>query len=123
MLAVRDPDADPVTDAKGNIEPDLELRDFENVPLPVGQVAFEADPTARLASPDYVAVVEGYLKTEILPYVPDAWADHSKTKIGYEIPVTRHFYKYVPPRPLAEIDAEIKQLESEIQALLDEVIE
>ncbi|HUZ36886.1 MAG TPA: hypothetical protein VMV17_11200 [Streptosporangiaceae bacterium] len=44
-----------MTDTKGNIEPDLELRDYENVPLPVGQVAFEADPTARLASPEYVA--------------------------------------------------------------------
>jgi type I restriction enzyme M protein len=60
---------------------------------------------------------------EVLPYVPDAWIDHTKTKIGYEIPLTRHFYKYVPPRPLAEIDAEIRQLESEIQTLLDEVTE
>ena len=50
--------------------------------------------------------------------MPDAWVDHDKTKIGYEIPLTRHFYKYVPPRPLAEIDAEIKQLEAEIQDLL-----
>ena len=57
------------------------------------------------------------------PYVPDAWVDHAKTKIGYEIPLTRHFYKYVPPRPLAEIDAEIKQLEAEIQELLREVTE
>ena len=46
------------------------------------------------------------------PTSPDAWIDHTKTKIGYEIPLTRHFYRYVPPRPLAEIDAEIKQLES-----------
>ena len=60
---------------------------------------------------------------EVHPYVPDAWVDHTKTKIGYEIPLTRHFYKYVPPRPLAEIDAEIKQLEAEIQDLLREVTE
>ncbi len=60
---------------------------------------------------------------EVNPYVPDAWVDHSKTKIGYEIPLTRHFYKYVPPRPLEEIDAEIKQLEAEIQELLREVTE
>jgi type I restriction enzyme M protein len=52
-----------------------------------------------------------------------SWIDHSKTKIGYEVPVTRHFYKYVPPRPLAEIDAEIKQLEGQIQELLREVTE
>ena len=55
----------------------------------------------------------------MLPYVPDAWVDHTKTKIGYEIPLTRHFYRYVPPRPLAEIDAEIRQLEDEIQELLE----
>ena len=52
-----------------------------------------------------------------------AWVDHSKTKIGYEIPLTRHFYVYTPPRPLDEIDAEIRQLEGEIQALLAEVTE
>ena len=55
------------------------------------------------------------------PYVPDAWVDHTKTKVGYEIPLTRHFYKYVPPRSPADIDAEIKQLEDEIQDLLREV--
>ena len=60
---------------------------------------------------------------EVLPYVEDAWVDYTKTKLGYEIPLTRHFYKYVPPRPLAEIDAEIKVLEGEIQELLREVTE
>ncbi len=60
---------------------------------------------------------------EVFPYVPDAWVDHAKTKVGYEIPLTRHFYKYMPPRPLAEIDAEIKALEAEIQKLLREVTE
>jgi type I restriction enzyme M protein len=58
------------------------------------------------------------LAAEVIPYIPDAWIDHAKTKIGYEIPLTRHFYTYTPPRPLPEIDAEIKQLESEIQGLL-----
>jgi type I restriction enzyme M protein len=61
------------------------------------------------------------MDAEVLPHVEDAWVDHSKTKIGYEIPLTRHFYKYVPPRPLAEIDAEIKALEVEIQELLSVV--
>ena len=65
--------------------------------------------------------VEEYLRREVLPHVPDAWIDHTKTKIGYEIPFTRHFYVYKPPRPLAEIDAELKALEAEIQALLGEV--
>ena len=68
------------------------------------------------------AVVD-HLAAEVHPYVPDAWADHEKTKVGYEIPLTRHFYRYVPPRALAEIDAEIKQLEAEIQELLREVTE
>ncbi|HEU5407674.1 MAG TPA: hypothetical protein VFU48_07890, partial [Nitrospira sp.] len=123
VLAVRDPDADPVTDAKGNIEPDPDLRDYENVPLPSTPVSFEADPASRLATLEYRTAVEDHLTTEILPYAPDAWIDHTKTKIGYEIPLTRHFYKYIPPRPLHEIDAEIKQLESEIQSLLEEVTE
>ena len=72
---------------------------------------------------EYRSAVDDYMAAEVHPYVPDAWVDHTKTKIGYEIPLTRHFYKYVPPRPLAEIDAEIKQLEQEIQALLNEVTE
>lgn len=81
----------------------------------------KADPTARLHSPEYRAAIRDYLQREVLPYVPDAWVDYDKTKIGYEIPLTRHFYVYKPPRPLEEIDAEIKGLESEIQDLLAEV--
>jgi type I restriction enzyme M protein len=101
-VGVRDADGE-VQMLKGSPEPDAELRDAENVPL-------DED-------------VEEYLKREVLPHVPDAWIDHTKTKIGYEIPVTRHFYVYQPPRPLAEIDAELKSLEVEIQALLGEVTE
>lgn len=59
------------------------------------------------------------MQREVLPHVPDAWVDESKTKIGYEIPFTRHFYEYVPPRPLEEIEREIKQLEDEICGMLD----
>ncbi|MEX2619398.1 MAG: N-6 DNA methylase, partial [Egibacteraceae bacterium] len=122
-LTVRDPDAEPVTDAKGNVLPDPDLRDNENVPLPPGPLTYEADPTARLTTIEYRTAVDDYLAAEVHPYVPDAWVDHTKTKIGYEIPLTRHFYTYVPPRPLEEIDAEIKQLEAEIQHLLREVTE
>ena len=122
-LAVKDPDAPIVTNRKGEPEPDPELRDNENVPLPPMPVSWEADPTDRLASLEYGSVVESYVDADVLPYVADAWVDHDKTKIGYEIPLTRHFYKYVPPRPLAEIDAEIKALEVEIQELLREVAE
>lgn len=96
-VGVRDPEGE-VQKVKGAPEPDADLRDYENVPL--GQD------------------VEDYLKREVLPHVPDAWIDHTKTKIGYEIPFTRYFYVYKPPRPLAEIDAELKSLEAEIQALL-----
>jgi type I restriction enzyme M protein len=62
--------------------------------------------------------VQAYFDREVRPYLVDAWIDEGRTKIGYEIPFTRHFYEYVPPRPLEEIDAEISQLESEISALL-----
>lgn len=102
VLGVRDPEGE-VQLVKGEPEPDPELRDYENVPL-------HED-------------VDEYLRREVLPHVPDARIDHTKTKIGYEIPFTRHFYVYKPPRPLAEIDAELKALEAEIQALLNEVIE
>ncbi|MFJ2089209.1 N-6 DNA methylase [Streptomyces sp. NPDC087901] len=102
-VGVRDPEGEVQLLKGGASEPDAELRDYENVPL--GED------------------VEEYLKREVHPHVPDAWIDHAKTKVGYEIPFTRHFYVYEPPRPLAEIDAELKALEAEIQALLGEVTE
>ncbi|MFF9686547.1 N-6 DNA methylase [Streptomyces sp. NPDC014623] len=102
-VGVRDPEGEVQLLKGGEPEPDSELRDYENVPL--GED------------------VEAYLKREVHPHVPDAWIDHTKTKVGYEIPFTRHFYVYEPPRPLAEIDAELKALEAEIQALLGEVTE
>jgi len=108
---------------EGDPEPNPDLRDNENVPLPPIPVTWEADPTERLASIEYRKAVEDYVAQEVLPHVPDAWVDHTKTKIGYEISFARHFYKYVPPRPLAEIDAEIEALAAEIQELLREMIE
>jgi type I restriction enzyme M protein len=122
-LAVRDADAEPITDAKGNVQPDADLRDNENVPLPPMRVTYEADVDPRLATTVYRTAIADYMEAEVRPYVPDAWVDFNKTKVGYEIPLTRHFYVYTPPRPLAEIDAEIKQLEAEIQSLLAEVTE
>ena len=110
-----------IADRKGQPEPDPDLRDNENVPLPGPVEGYDEDPTERLASPPYRAAVDAYMAAEVLPFVPDAWVDHAKTKIGYEIPLTRQFYRYVPPRPLEEIDAEIKALEEEIQRLLREV--
>jgi type I restriction enzyme M protein len=123
-LAVSDQDAPAITNKTGDPEPDPDLREQERVPLPEGiLVRYEPEPGGRLASTEYVNLAERHLKSEVHAYVPDAWIDHSKTKIGYEIPLTRHFYTYVPPRPLAVIDAEIKRLEAEIQSLLDEVTE
>jgi type I restriction enzyme M protein len=122
-VAVRDPEAQVVTNHRGEPKPDPELRDQENVPLPEMPVRYEPDPAGRLASPQYGTAIDRYAEVEVQPYVPDGWVDHSRTRIGYEIPLTRHFYRYVVPRPLEEIDAEIKALEAEIQALLREVTE
>lgn len=91
----------PTKDKQGKPKPDSKLRDFENVPL--------GDD------------IDKYFEKEVLPHVPDAWIDKTKTKVGYEINLTRYFYKYKPLRPLEEIDGEIKQLESEILELLKEV--
>lgn len=87
--------------AKGKRLPDPKLRDTENVPL----------------SED----VEAYFKREVAPHVPDAWIDHDKTKVGYEIPFNRHFYVFQPPRPLDAIDADLKQVVGRIQAMLGEI--
>ncbi|MFG3417741.1 N-6 DNA methylase [Micromonospora sp. NPDC048063] len=100
-FSVSDPEGEVQADRKGKPLPDADLRDNENVPL-------DED-------------IHDYLKREVLPHVRDAWIDETKTKIGYEIPFTRHFYVYEPPRPLTEIDAEITTLEAEIQTLLREV--
>ena len=99
-LGERDETAEICRDAKGNPEPDAELRDTENVPL----------------TQDY----HDYFAAEVLPHVPDAWIDESKTKIGYEIPLNRLFYQYTPPRDLTVIEEEIKELEEEILTLLEE---
>lgn len=110
---LRDENGEVVTDRKGNPKPDSKLRDTENVPFTWG--GNEEGAEAR------DAVIRAYFDAEVLPHVPDAWIDTAKTKVGYEIPFTRHFYEYVPPRPLEEIDAELNQLVIEIIDLLKEV--
>jgi len=100
-LSERDETADVCLDNKGYPEPDTELRDYENVPL-------KED-------------IKEYMVREVLPHVPDAWVDESKTKIGYEINFNRYFYKYTPPRPLEQIEADLKQIEQEIADMLAEV--
>ena len=65
--------------------------------------------------------IQDYFTREVLPHVPDAWIDDTKTKVGYEIPFTRHFYRYTPPRPLEEIQKDLRVLVGEIQEMLKEV--
>ncbi|MDE0268384.1 MAG: class I SAM-dependent DNA methyltransferase [Acidimicrobiaceae bacterium] len=121
-LAVKDPEAQVITDRSGNPKPDPDLRDYENVPLPKTRVAFEPDPTARFDTVEYSTAIDDYLETEVHPYVSDAWYDPDKTKIGYEIPLTRHFYTHTPTRPIKEIDTEILKLEREIRVILSEIV-
>lgn len=114
--AVADPDA-PIVTKKGQAEPDPDLRDAENVPLPDGW--FSLDPDERSAALRETA--EAHLETEIRPYVPEAWIDHTKTKIGVEIPFTRQFYVYEQPRPVEDIAAEIRDLETQIQGWMKDL--
>jgi type I restriction enzyme M protein len=86
---------------KGKPEPDAELRDTENVPL-------RED-------------VNAYFAREVLPHASDAWIDHEKTKVGYEIPFNRHFYVFKPPRPLSEIDADLKVVTDRIVKMIGEL--
>lgn len=108
-----DEDGKPVTDRKGVPKPDAKKRDTENVPFTYGgNVSGDAGRDAT---------IQAYFEAEVRPHVPDAWVDIKKTKIGYEIPFTRQFYKYVPPRPLAEIDADLEKQVAKIMGLLREV--
>lgn len=86
---------------KNKPQPDLSKRDTENVPL-------KED-------------IKEYFEREVLPFAPDAWIDEKKSKVGYEIPFTRYFYKYEAPRPSDEIMAEIRELEKELSGSLEEV--
>lgn len=105
VFTAKDPAAEPVEKGARSegFEPDPDLRDFENVPL-------KED-------------IDAHFKREVLPHVPDAWMDRSKDKVGYEINFNRHFYKFTPPRKLAEIDVDLKKAEDEILRLLREVTE
>ena len=122
-LGERDTKAEVCRDSKGRPEPDSELRDTENVPLPPGTavplpIGFGSDqPNEELVKAMRPAI-DTYVAAEVLPHVPDAWVDYAKTKLGYEIPISRHFYVYKPPRPLGRIGKDIQALESEIAGLL-----
>lgn len=99
--SIRDPEAPIAANSKGEHQPDPKLRDYENVPVSES--------------------VDDYMTREVLPFVEDAWVDESREKIGTEIPFTRLFFRYEPPRLLEEIDTEIRELEVEIEELTREV--
>ncbi|WP_339038102.1 class I SAM-dependent DNA methyltransferase [Bradyrhizobium symbiodeficiens] len=125
-LSERDPTADICTDANGNPEPDPELRDTESVPLPKAvTLPLPIGYENRADNTELVELVRdhclAYFDKEVKPHWPDAWIDFSKTKIGYEIPINRHFYVYEAPRPLADIEQDIKKLEGEILDMLKAV--
>ena len=88
---------------KGKKQPDAALRDTENVPL-------KED-------------IDEYFRREVLPFAPDAWIDEKKSKVGYEIPFTRYFYRYEPPKPSQEIMAEILEIEKELDGSLKEIFD
>ncbi|OOF00218.1 restriction endonuclease subunit M [Salinivibrio sp. MA351] len=108
-LSERDSDADICTDKKGNVEADTSLRDYENVPLTEN--------------------IDDYFTREVKPHVPDAWIDESKRDeqdgevglVGFEIPFNRHFYVFEPPRPLEEIDADLKLCTDKIKQMIEEL--
>lgn len=101
QLSERDEAADICTDVKGKPEPDPTLRDTENVP--------------------WAEDIQEYFAREVTPFAPGAWIDESKTKEGCEIPFTRHFYEYVPPRPLEEIDHDLDVVLGRIRSRLAQV--
>lgn len=98
---------------KGDVELNPSLRDTENVPFGWGGY-----PKTHEA---FEETVQAYFEAEVKPHVANAWIDWEKTKTGYEIPFTRHFYTYEPPRPLEEIDADLERVVGEILELLREV--
>ncbi len=122
-LGERDQEAEICRDSKGRPEPDSELRDTENIPLPPDTtmplpMEFGPNkPNSRLVE-TFRDDIDAYIAREVLPHVRDAWVDYGKTKVGYEIPINRHFYVYKPPRPLDQIEADINKLEGEIAGLL-----
>lgn len=98
----RNAQGEVVTDRKGNPKPDSSLRDTENIPL-------RED-------------IDDYMQREVLPHVPDAWVDHSKTVVGYEVNFTKYFYQYKPLRSLEEIRADILALEQQTEGLMQQVL-
>ena len=127
-LGERDQEAAICQDGKGRPVSDSELRDTENIPLPAGtELPLPMDFGPNRPNDQLIEVfrddIDAYIARQVLPHVPDAWVDYSKTKVGYEIPINRHFYVYMPPRSLDEIEADIAKFEGEIARLLKGLLE
>ena len=130
-LGEKDPTAEICYKPNGDQEPDPDLRDTENVTFPENislPLPVDYKGKTKSAKVDVTTLLElveehceDYLKAEVLPYRSDAWIDHSKIKVGYEVPFNRHFYEYEPPRGLDKIEKDIKGLEKEILDMLKEV--
>jgi type I restriction enzyme M protein len=116
-IASTDPSAEPFVGKKGKVDPDGELRDSENIGLPKGFLDINDAKRAEVIK----ELAEEYLVKEIHPHSVDSWIDHAKTKIGYEIPFTRQFYVYIPPRPVDQIREEIQGIEKQLQKLMQEL--
>ena len=102
-LSEHDETAEYVLDAKGKKQPDSNLRDSEKIPL-------KQD-------------IKEYFEKEVIPYYKHAWMDRKKDRIGYEFNFTQYFYKYIPPRALENIEADIKKVTGEIQELIKGEVE
>ena len=102
-LSITDPKGEVVRNSRGRLQPDASLREYELVGL-------DED-------------IDAYMEREVLPFVDDAWVEDPVGREGYEVPFTRLFYRYLPPRSLAEVDHDLQQVEQEIQRMLDEVTE
>jgi len=112
--AKADPSAKVSVDAKGRVLPDPDLRDYEHVPLREGFFSLSEDARQEALMAD----AEDFLAREIRKWTPEAWVDHSKSKLGFEIPFTRHFYKFESPRDVKQIEGDLLVLEDEIRELL-----
>jgi type I restriction enzyme M protein len=116
-ITITDPEGKAITGKKSQFEADTDLRENENIDLPTGYIELSDEKRA-----DAVQVkANAHLISEIQPYISDAWIDHSKTKIGYEIPFTRHFFKYEKPRLSSEIASEVEAIEIQIKELMKDL--
>lgn len=126
VFAETNPAAKPVIESTRKIKKDSPGRLYGWFPLPDEKIEVKYEADSALRDAENIPLKENeadYFAREVEPFVPDAWIDADKTKIGYEINFNRHFYVYKPPRPLSVIDAELKEAEDEIRRLLDAVTE